>query len=58
VLKQLAAIATEEAQVAQAEANGVETSKLNLMSAVEDLKRKAEAKVKGQGKKETATTGG
>lgn len=56
VLKQLAGIATEEAQVAQAEATGIETSKLGLMAAVEDLKRKAEAKVKGKTGEKTGET--
>jgi hypothetical protein len=56
VLKQLAGIATEEAQVAQVEATGIETSKLGLMAAVEDLKRKAEAKVKGKTGEKTGET--
>lgn len=56
VLKQLAGIASDEAQVAQAEASGIETSKLSLVAAVEDLKRKAETKVKDKTGEKTGET--
>ena len=44
VLKQLTAYAEQAAKVAQAEAKGVETSKLALESSVEELRQKAAAK--------------
>jgi len=46
VLKQLKAYAESAAKVAQAEAKGVETSKLALQASVEEMRRKAEAKAR------------